>query len=84
MGEKAPASAIVHTFHVINSTWAARWLPENDAKVRELFASLRIRPRRFERYETIHGTIKCSALITTAARSKLTRCALAANETLLD
>ncbi len=84
MGEKAPADAIVQTFHVINSTYAAKWLPEHDASVRQLFASLRIKPRGIEQYETISGGRKWSALITSAARSKLARCTVAAHETLLD
>jgi hypothetical protein len=84
MGETAPKSAIVTTWHVINSTYAAKWLPEHDATVRSLFATLRIRPRRIEQYQTIHGSMKWSALITAAAKSKLTRHPLAAAETLLD
>jgi hypothetical protein len=84
MGESAPKTAIVQTFHVINSTYAAKWLPEHDAQVREMFANLRIKPRAFDEYVTIHGTRKCSALITAAAKSKLTRHPLAASETLLD
>lgn len=83
MGQ-APAKALFQSHSVINSTIGLKWLPEDDAKARQAFKTLRIRPRAIERWTPINGGERISARCTHDAERKLYAAGLVCREMLLD
>ncbi len=89
MGEVAQPRLFA-TRHVYNGTYSARWAEVDDAKAKEHFRKLRIRPSAIRDEEgkfpsdlEQRGKIK-NALLTSSAHRKLMDLDLCAHEVLLD